>query len=228
MPSHTALPLLQEAPGTLGLAISPPSTPPQEIKPFELETNQSAQTTPAYKPAHPALTWTTQFTMHLMLISLFETVFFWLFVSKSEDTALTSLVNNYAVGILNSCANMTGSQRSALVEVFNSLVNVTTVNQQGFAALQDRSAYNGILLRNSWLYFGGLSTLLTVLAGAAATTKQQLPWRHMTLENLGMVTLLGLYEWMFFRTIVYQYKSVSMPELDQMVTNEFVTECTAL
>ena len=223
MPSHTALPLLQEVPSTLGLAISPPPSPP-DIKPFELDSTPPKQTTLA---AHPALTWTTQFTMHLMLISLFETVFFWLFVSKSEDTALTSLVNNYVGGILNSCSNMTQPQRTALVEIFNALVNVTAVNQQGFAATQDRTAFNDILLRNSWLYFGGLSTLLTVLAGTAAVMKRPLPWRHMTVENLGMVTLLGLYEWMFFRTIVYQYKSVSISELDQMVTNEFVAECAA-
>jgi hypothetical protein len=223
MPSHTALPLLQEVPSTLGLAISPPPSPP-DIKPFELESTPPKQATLA---AHPALTWTTQFTMHLMLISLFETVFFWLFVSKSEDTALTSLVNNYVGGILNSCTNMTQPQRTALVEIFNALVNVTAVNQEGFLATQDRTAFNNILLRNSWLYFGGLSTLLTVLAGTAAVMKRPLPWRHMTVENLGMVTLLGLYEWMFFRTIVYQYKSVSISELDQMVTNEFVTECAA-
>ncbi len=226
MPSHTTLPLLQEVPSTLGLAISPPPSPP-DIKPFELETNPANQTTLVIKPAHPVLTWTTQFTMHLMLISLFETVFFWLFVSKSEDTALASLVNNYAGTILNSCANMTQEQRTTLVDIFNALVNVTVVNQQGFAELRDRTAFNDILVRNSWLYFGGLSSLLTILAGVAAATKQQLPWRHMTLENLGMVTLLGLYEWMFFRTIVYRYKSVSISELDQMVTNEFVTECAA-
>ncbi len=223
MPSNTALPLLQEVPSTLGLAISPPPSPP-DVKPFELETTPSKQTALA---AHPSLTWTTQFTMHLMLISLFETVFFWLFVSKSEDTALTSLVNNYVGGILNSCSNMTQPQRTALVEIFNALVNVTAVNQQGFAATKDRTAFNDILLRNSWLYFGGLSTLLTVLAGTAAVMKRPLPWRHMTVENLGMVTLLGLYEWMFFRTIVYQYKSVSISELDQMVANEFVAECAA-
>ena len=228
MPSHTALPLLQECPSTMTLAISPPPSPP-DIKPFEFETksqlqlqSQSTQTT-----AHPALNWTTQFTMHLMLISLFETVFFWMFVSKSEDTALTGLVNNYAAGILNSCANMTQEQRTTLVDIFNALVNVTVVNQQGFAATQGRLAFNDILVRNSWLYFGGLSSLLTVLAGAAVVTKQRLPWRHMMLENLGMVTFLGLYEWMFFRTIVYRYESVSIPELDQMVTNEFITECAA-
>ena len=213
MPSHTALPLLQESAHT-GAPITPPASnssdevvfpsvpSPVEMKPLELES--PANTAQLIRPPHPALTWATQFTMHLMLISLFETLFFWLFVSRSEDTALTSLVNNYVGGILNSCANMTQAQRTVLVDVFNALVNVTAVNQEGAAAAQGRATSNNVLVRNSWLYFGGLSTLLTVLAGVSAVTRRPLPWRHMTVENLGMVILLGLYEWMFFRTIVYQ------------------------
>ncbi len=34
-----------------------------------------------------------------------------------------------------------------------------------------------------------------------------------------MVTLLGIYEFVFFRTIIYNYVSLSMPEIDQHIVD---------
>jgi hypothetical protein len=220
------MPLLEEIPSaaslTVGLPLSPPPSPTKAV-PQPLEIEGPVPIIDTKKNAHPAHVWALQLSMHLVLISLFETLFFWLFVSKSEDTALTSLVNSYAGGIIDSCANMTLVQRAALINYFNALVNVTTVNAAGAVAEAGRATYNGILTRNSWLYFGGLGGIFATLAAAAA--RRRVNWRHMITENLGMVTLLGLYEWMFFRTVVYEYRSISMPELDRMVSNEFVTQC---
>ncbi len=137
-----------------------------------------------------------------------------------------TLVNNYANGILSSCATMTPAQRTVLVDIFNALVNVTATIDAGTEAADARAAYNNILTRNSWLYFGGIGTLFATLA--AAGTRRTVPWRHIIGENLSMVALLGLYEWMFFRTIVYQYKSISIAELDEMVATEFISECAAI
>ncbi len=134
-----------------------------------------------------------------------------------------TLVNSYANGILGSCATMTPAQQTVLVDIFNALVNVTSVIDNGAEAAITRSAYNGILTRNSWLYFGGIGTLFAALA--AAGSKRTVPWRHIIGENLSMVALLGLYEWMFFRTVVYQYKSISIAELDEMVATEFMNQC---
>jgi len=36
---------------------------------------------------------------------------------------------------------------------------------------------------------------------------------------------LGIYEWMFFSTIVLKYQAISMQELDRMVVDEFMAQC---
>jgi hypothetical protein len=55
--------------------------------------------------------------------------------------------------------------------------------------------------------------------------KNEVNWRNLILENLTLVALLGLYELMFFSTIVLKYQSISIQELDALVINELLAAC---
>ena len=169
--------------------------------------------------------WSLRFTLHLALISLFETIFFWQFVSVSEDQALIGLVDTYTKKLFDSCAALTPAQRTAFADVVDVFINQTTVDTDGTAALVARTAFNRGLLRNSWLYFGSVSSLFVLLAVAAKRCDRGIRWTHIFGENICLVTILGLYEWMFFHTVVFPYKSVSIPELDQHVIDDFQQHC---
>jgi hypothetical protein len=43
-----------------------------------------------------------------------------------------------------------------------------------------------------------------------------------------MVTLLGLYELTFFKTIIYRYENMSLPELDGFVVGQLQSQCGLL
>jgi hypothetical protein len=172
-----------------------------------------------------AYNWVLRFSMHLTLISLFETLFFWAFVSKSEDTALTSLIQGYAQGALNNCANLTQDQRLITREIFDLFINQAQVDATGAAAAASRGAFNYNLIQNSWLYFGGILSTFTGVTIFGIVKGYKTDWRTLVTENLALVTLLGLYEWMFFNTIVMKYQAISMPELDRMVVDEFQQQC---
>jgi hypothetical protein len=162
-----------------------------------------------------------------LLISVFETVFFWKYVAPSEDTALTGLVNTYTGAVFGTCANMTSTERNLTVALFNALVNTSSTLQEAQAAAADRATENNMLYRNSWLYFGGLMTIFGILASTASLRRIPIHWGHILGENAALVTLLGLYEWMFFHTVAFQYRAVSPDELDGLVVTEFVTACSA-
>jgi hypothetical protein len=166
-----------------------------------------------------------RFTFHLTLISLFETLFFWQFISKSEDSALVDLVNGYTTGIMNSCANLTVGQRAIVTDIFDLFIDPRTVDAAGALAAANRATFNHLLLRNSWLYMGGILTLFASLASAAIFKKRKVDWVGLVGENLALVTVLGLYEWMFFTTVILRYKAISIPELDKMVVDEFQMYC---
>jgi hypothetical protein len=161
----------------------------------------------------------------MALISLFETIFFWQFVSVSEDQALIGLVDSYTSGIFTTCAILTAQERVAVDDVFDLFINRTIVDQEGALAVATRTAFNHGLVQKSWAYFGGASGMFAALAVLAHIQGRQIHWRHIVAENLCLVTVLGLYEWMFFHTIVFPYKSISIPELDQHVVDGFQQNC---
>jgi len=170
-------------------------------------------------------TWATRFVFHLTLISLFETIFFWQFISKSEDSALILLVNHYAASTLSDCRAMSPTQRQITTDFLNLFLNQTRADAAGADAAATRDTYNAILIRNSWLYFGGLAVLFVILAALSLQKDYAIHWRSLLAENLALVTFLGLYEWMFFSTIVLKYQAISVPELDRMVVDEIVSAC---
>ena len=160
-----------------------------------------------------------------MLISLFETLFFWLFISRTEDAALVTLVNSYTGNLLNACQNLSVPQRTAVLDILNLFINGTATDAAGATAAADRAAFNGQLLRNSWLYFGGGLALLTATLGAALWRRLQMRWGQILAENLVLVLLLGAYEWMFFRSVVLRYQAVTPAELDRMVVDQVEAAC---
>jgi len=170
--------------------------------------------------------WTLRFSVHLSLVALFETLFFWQFVSRTEDTALIKLVNSYSNGLLGRCNTMNESQKIIFMDIVTLFVNQTQVQSKGSSAAVSRAAYNGSLLITSWVYVGTLIGLSATLTGSAIYRRLPIQWQQMVFENITLILILGLYEFMFFSTVVYPYESISMPELDRMLLNEIDANCS--
>jgi len=198
------------------LLLNLPPSPPSEVNPI----------TPKKDSWVPLLHyWALRFSFHLSLISLFETIFFWNFISKSEDQALVNLINGYTSGIVSSCRNLTAPDKNIVAGLIALFLNQTTAAAEATAAIDRRNAFNGILIQKSWIYFGGITTLFAILSMSNYLCKNDVNWRNLILENLTLVSLLGLYEWMFFSTIVLKYQSISIQELDAMIIGELLASC---
>lgn len=189
-------------------------------------------TAPEYSTQEPSYPWdwtphrwALRFTLHLAFVSLFETIFFWKFVSIQEDAALIQLINTYTQGIWNTCWNLTEIQQDNLRNFVDVFLNSTTIQDAADQALADRSAFNNNLLRNSWLYVGCITASCLFISIIALIRKLPLRWRYIFFENITFVALLGAYEWMFFSTIVLKYQSISIAELDSQIFSKFQALC---
>ena len=160
---------------------------------------------------------TGSFLFHIWLISIFETVFFFGFISKSEDQGILKTVDNYIYAAANSCSNISSNATAFLNDVLPLFLNSSNIATDATNALQQRNATNEKLLIQAWMYVGSLFILL-VGAGAVAKWKRLLTRRSLLkilLENFGLVALLGLYEVIFFRTIIYNYDALSAAEISE-------------
>ena len=164
-------------------------------------------------------------SIHISLISLFETVFFFQFISKSEDEGILKTIDGYVYDLADSCMAWPANVTSAVKQLLQLAISAQNVSSIAADAESRRSAYNSNLQIQAWMYFVGITVLTATLSGVAVYKKYKFHWRRVFIENIAMVALLGIYEFVFFRTIIYNYSSLSMPEIDQHIVQILQRMC---
>lgn len=168
------------------------------------------------------------FTLHLCLIGIFETLFFFLFISKSEDTGIQGTIQNYVQGVLTSCRGWSVNETAIVSDILSMFMNASQINASAESAGERRAFANKRLEIQGWLYVCGMVGLL-VVGGVGARVKQmRVPWRRIIIENIIMVALLGIYEFTFFKTIIYNYQSLTVEELNGSIVHQLQGTCGIL
>ncbi len=166
------------------------------------------------------------FLFHIALISLFESTFFYLFISKSEDKGITTTVQHLVNQVTDTCP-WPANQTIFLSDLLGLFINATAIQSAATAAGLQRSAYNAHIFLQAWMYTVGIG-VLTLVSYSVAAYKKWLTWnrlRGILLENLGLVGMLGIYEFLFFKTVIYQYDSVSVPEIEGSILAALQQQC---
>jgi hypothetical protein len=169
-----------------------------------------------------------RFLFHLTLISVFETVFFFLYVSRDEDGGILQATNYYTNAIINSCSGMPASESTAINNLLEPYINGSSLIDAGAAAATQRSSINYALMRQSYVYIGGLGAAMAVVVAFGLYKRYRISWLYIIGENLVFVTLLGLYEYMFFQTIIKRYSPESPAEISAGLVKGMQQQCGLL
>lgn len=194
----------------------------------ETETVTTANTNSHYTPSEKWYNRFIGFGVHIVLLSIFETIFFFKYVSQSENTGLENMVEHYASSILNSCNSWSLNTTILVNDVLSLLLNATNIQEQGSLAYAMRMDYNNTLEIQAWMYVLGLFLMIVLGTGVGYKLRMRLAWRRILIDNVIMIGLLGLYEWTFFKTIIYNYDNLSLPELNQFIVGQLESTCNLL
>ena len=156
-------------------------------------------------------------SLHIFFISAFETFFYFLYVSKSEDNGILNTINTYYMPFINSCNTWSNKTRELLLEILENEIDKNVIDTKGIIAFQNREETNNILLHWSIGYSGICAALFSLMIGIVYWKKIPINWLHLFSEHIAFVVLLGLYEFFFFRTIIYKYQTISTDELNQYI-----------
>lgn len=168
------------------------------------------------------------FTLHLFLIGIFETLFFFMFISKSEDAGIQGTIQNYVQGVLTNCHSWSANETTAISDILSMFLNVSQINISAESAGDRRATENKRLEIQAWLYVCGMAGLLVVGGIGARLKNMRVPWRRIIIENIIMVALLGVYEFTFFKTIIYNYQSLTVEELNGSILHQLQGTCGVL
>lgn len=166
--------------------------------------------------------------LHITLISIFETLFYFLYVSSLEDNGIVKTVDTFINGAASSCENMSPLQIQIVDDLLSPYINATQVIAQGNAEAIKRANSNKAISNQAWSYVGAMMGIFLVVVGYVKVRKIEIRWRQVVLENVAMVTLLALYELMFFNTIIYPYQPVSTEEIARNAVMKLQSECGIL
>ena len=166
------------------------------------------------------------FFLHLFLISLFELIFFFGFVTKFENKAIVQLINEITNTVISSCNTLNTSDKQIIDYFLNRIVNSEQLLINSNNAIQTRYIYNNSLLIIGISYFIVLLFLnIFIYTINKCYFKRNINYKNICLDNCVMIILLGLYEYMFFSYIVFQYQTSSTNELVYDVYNQVNATC---
>jgi len=169
-----------------------------------------------------------RFFLHLTLISLFETIFFFRYVSVDEDTGITQVTNFYTDKIIRSCADFTQDESAFLNKILDKFVNASAVENDGIVAYNNRMSLNGMLYKKSWGYFGGICGAFLLVALFGLYKKYNIRWRYIIFENCAFVSMLGVYEYLFFQNIIKKYATETPAEISRSFVSGLQNTCGLL
>jgi uncharacterized membrane protein YqhA len=164
-------------------------------------------------------------TVHISLISVFENIFFWQFISKSEDIALQTTIDNFLQGTLNQCNTWSPNATQLIADLFQIFINQTLIQQQATIASTTRNQINYKLFVQSWIYYVSLLSLVVIISSITYYKKYKIKWKEVAIDNILLVVLLGIYEFTFFKTIAMQYSNITLPELENHIVSMLQDQC---
>lgn len=195
----------------------------EEPQPLEID-NPRVPLQRVYRPSRScmvlAFLLTFKGSFHLLLISAFETLFYFEYVNKSENQGIVKTINTYYNPLVQNCqTTWSNTTRWLVQELLTYELNQHEADIAGSQAASARTVFNERLVTLAAMYSVICLSLCATVAGIVKWRGWIVPWRRMIVENCMFVMILGLYEVFFFRTIIYQYQTISTAELNQYIVD---------
>ena len=166
------------------------------------------------------------FFTHLFLVAIFELIFFFNFVTKYEDKALVDVFNQMTNQATSICSSLNQYDKKVVDNFLGLFLNTTKINEDSNNAYNLRTIYNHTLLSKGvyyFLYVTGLNFLIILLN--FVWFRRKINYKTIIIDNLVMISLLGLFEYLFFSTIIFNYQTISPNELNKQISDSVLKNC---
>ena len=166
--------------------------------------------------------------LHITLISIFETLFYFLYIASLENNGIEWTINAFINGAVNECQLMNATQVQQMNHILDKYINASNIIRIGNLQESFRILYNTTISLRAWMYISILSGLFSIVTVYIKCRRIKMNWTYIILENTSMVLLLGLYEFLFFDTIIYPYQPISTDESERNMIQQLQNGCGLL
>jgi hypothetical protein len=154
------------------------------------------------------------FFFHLLLISIFELIFFFSLVVNYEKYGIMNLIQEYLNSFSTVCDSLNPSEKEYFTYFVNLFLNETIIDTEAQISHSERIAFDNKLLLQGVYYCIGILSINIIFIVINKYFRLKIKFRSVIVDNIIMIIILGIYEYIFFKTIVLQYRDVTSKELD--------------
>ena len=165
------------------------------------------------------------FIFHLVLISVFELLFFNYYIIQYENNALILLTNSLINPIINSCQTLSNTSKIVVDRFINIFINETIINNAALSDYNTRLEFNNDLFTRSIMYSTGVILVFFFLLSLNCCFKLKINYMTIILDNIAMICILGVYEYLFFKNIVFNYALMTPNELTKNLIVNLLQSC---
>jgi len=163
--------------------------------------------------------------LHILLISIFESLFFFMYVSSLENNGVENTMDTFTNNAVKICNNMTTPQIDLINSYLGPYINRTQVELDANIEFKIRENWNERIMIQSWIYVGVLSGLFCFVLLYGKLRSIYIKWTKVIIENIFMVILLAVYEMLFFNTIIFRYLPLSSSEISNDTVQKLHNQC---
>ena len=174
---------------------------------------------PNYKIIDRSILFVIQGSLHILFISTFESIFYFVYVSQSENKGIISVIDAYYEPLIQGISKWSNTSKTVLLDILNYEINRTNIDSAGSAAANNRRIYNTQLINLSVGYSIICLAIFILMCGITYYRGTQIKWRKLLIEHLSFIVLLALYEYFFYITIIYKYTTISTAELNKQIVD---------
>jgi hypothetical protein len=160
------------------------------------------------------------FLIHLSLISMFETLFFFYIVSKYEDDALYNIIDSYTNNINYDYDFLNVTEKTNIYNIFTNSINIESIYNKSIVSYNKRLHDNNKLFFKTWMYFTVLCIINCILLFLNRLLILNINIKKIIIDNFFMIILLGIYEYIFLQTIILQYSNITTNELTKYIIDQ--------
>ena len=165
------------------------------------------------------------FLFHLLLIATFELIFFNYYIIQFEVESLIKLTDQLINPIINTCNTLSNTSKIVVDNFINIFVNETVININAQTDLNTRNVFNHTLMITSIYYYIGVVIVFILSLSINLCLKRKIDFCMILLDNIIMICILGIYEYIFFKNIIFKYNMISPNELIKNIMVNLLNAC---
>lgn len=165
------------------------------------------------------------FLFHLLLIATFELIFFNYYIIQFEIDSLIQLTDQLINPIIHSCNNLSNKSKIIVDDFINIFINETVINNNAQNDLNNRNIFNHTLMIQSIYYYLGVIIIFILSLSINIWLKRKIDFPMIFLDNIIMISILGIYEYIFFKNIIFKYNMISPNELIKNIMVNLLHAC---